>query len=307
MKVLGLCSGRRNGNTEMMMKEAFRAIEEKCGAECKLVRIQETEINTCIGCETCMVNHLKGNWDFRCVHKIDSDHFYFIEQLMREADAIIVSSPAYNLMPTGQMIKFLNKLHASGNYRDMVHKHNKVGATFSLGGTDWTNFTPNFLRMIAMELCGSYEALVDSAHWDFVNAKGNALLTDGLFERMYQLGEHVAEALLKKEQGEKHTYKGAPGICPDCHGTMLEKRDDGWYCPQCLTKATLTMVDGELVAEFTPESRAENRWSFAGMELHDNNIRKGHQKAAENKTTIAEGLKHYADRDYAVVLPEIKK
>ena len=103
MKVLGLCSGRKNGNTEIMMKEAFMAIEEKCGAECRLVRIQDTVINTCIGCETCMMNHLKGNWDFRCVHKTGSDHFYFIEQLMREADAIIVSSPAYNLLPTGQI------------------------------------------------------------------------------------------------------------------------------------------------------------------------------------------------------------
>ena len=52
MKVLGLCSGRKNGNTEIMMKEAFMAIEEKCGAECRLVRIQDTVINTCIGCET---------------------------------------------------------------------------------------------------------------------------------------------------------------------------------------------------------------------------------------------------------------
>lgn len=44
MNVLGICSGRINGNTEIMMKEAFRAIEETCGAECKLVRIQEAEI-----------------------------------------------------------------------------------------------------------------------------------------------------------------------------------------------------------------------------------------------------------------------
>lgn len=29
MKVLGLCSGRKNGNTEIMMKEVFMAIEEK--------------------------------------------------------------------------------------------------------------------------------------------------------------------------------------------------------------------------------------------------------------------------------------
>lgn len=61
MKVLGLCSGRKNGNTEIMMKEVFMAIEAKLpDAECKLVRIQETAINTCTGCESCMVNHLKG-------------------------------------------------------------------------------------------------------------------------------------------------------------------------------------------------------------------------------------------------------
>lgn len=48
LKVLGLCSGRKHGNTEMMMKEAFMAIEEKIEeVECQLIRVQETEINTC--------------------------------------------------------------------------------------------------------------------------------------------------------------------------------------------------------------------------------------------------------------------
>ena len=80
---------QKNGNTEIMMKEAFMAIEEKCGAECQLVRVQESSIHTCTGCEACMTNHLKGNWEFRCIHKNGTDHFYFIEQLMREADAIL--------------------------------------------------------------------------------------------------------------------------------------------------------------------------------------------------------------------------
>ena len=35
--------------------------------ECKLVRIQEAKIRNCTGCETCMINHLKGNLDFRCI------------------------------------------------------------------------------------------------------------------------------------------------------------------------------------------------------------------------------------------------
>ena len=88
------------------MKEAFMGIEETCGASCDFVNLQDAYIRSCVGCETCMTNHLKGNWDFRCIHKTGSDHFYFIEQLMREADAIIVSSPAYNLLPTGILIRF---------------------------------------------------------------------------------------------------------------------------------------------------------------------------------------------------------
>lgn len=307
MKVLGLCSGRKNGNTEIMMKEAFMAIEEKCGAECQLVRVQETEINTCIGCESCMLNHLKGNWEFRCIHKNGSDHFYFIEQLMREADAIIVSSPAYNLLPTGQLIKLLNKMHASGNYRDMVEKENKISAAFSIGGTDWTNFTLNVCKMIAMELAGSYEAVVDAVHFDFLPAKGIVLLEDDILARMRKLGENIADALLAKKKGEKFSYAGAPGVCPDCHGNLLEVRSDGIYCPQCLTKAKISFLDNELIVDFTEEEVAKNRWSIWGKRLHEENIRKGHQKAAEGKEKIAERMKKYANYERAVALPELIK
>ena len=305
MKVLGLCSGRPNGNTEIMMKEAFMAIEEASGAQCQLVRVQDTVINTCVGCESCMVNHLKGNWDFRCIHKNGSDHFYFIEQLMREADALIVSSPAYNLLPTGQLIKLLNKMHASGNYRDVVEKENKIGAAFSIGGTDWTNFTLNVCKMIAMELAGSYEALVDAVHFDFMPSKGAVLLEDDVLARMRQLGEHVAAALLAREKGERLPYAGTPGICPDCHGNLLEVRADGVYCPQCLTKAKLCMAEDELQVEFTEEAIARNRWSIWGKRLHDDNIRKGHKKAAEGKEKIQERVKKYAADERAVALPEL--
>jgi multimeric flavodoxin WrbA len=308
MKVLGLCSGRKNGNTEIMMKEVFMAIEAKIpDAECKLVRVQDTEIKTCIGCETCMVNHLKGNWDFRCVHQNGSDHFYFIEQLMREADAIIVSSPAYNLLPTGQLIKLLNKMHASGDYRDVVEKENKIGAAFSLGGTDWTNFTLNTCKMIAMEMVGSYEAIVDAVHFDFVPSKDAVLLEDDILARMSQMGDNIADALIKKANGEKPTYVGAQGLCPDCHGNLLEKRSDGVYCPQCLTKVNVSIVDGELMADFTEEEMAKNRWSIWGKRLHDNNIRKGHKKAAEGQDVIKAKMPKYIAYERAVELPELTK
>lgn len=305
MKVLGICCGRKNGNTEIMMKEAFKAIEAKCGAECSFVRLQEAAIRSCIGCETCMVNHLKGNWEFRCIHKNGTDHFYFIEQLMREADAIIVSAPAYNLLPPGILVRFMNKLHASGNYRDVVHKNHKIGATFTLGGTDWTNYTLTATNMLTMELVGSYDAIVDKCHFDFVPAVGAIVLEEDMMARVRKLGENVADALIRKANGEAPVYCGDQGICPDCHSVFLEKRADGWYCPQCLTKATLTMENGEMKAAFTPEERAKNRWSPWGQELHDNNIRKGHGKAAQNKDVIDAKRKEYASYMDAVQLPEL--
>lgn len=305
MKVLGFCCGRKNGNTEIMMKEAFMAIEEKTGAECKLVRIQEAFIHNCTGCEACMKNHLKGNFDFRCIHKNGTDHFYMIEQLMREADAIIVSSPAYNLLPTGPMIRFLNKLHASGDYREVVHQNNKIGAAFSLGGTDWTNFTLNVCKMAAMEFVGSYEAIVDAVHFDFVPGVGAILLDEDKMARMRRFGENIADALLAKEKGEKIDYAGMPGICPDCHGNLLEIKADGVYCPQCQTKAKVSIVENTLIAEFTEDERAKNRWSPWGQELHDNNIRKGHMKAAQGAEIINERRKKYAAYERAVELPEL--
>ena len=161
--------------------------------------------------------------------------------------------------------------------------------------------------MICMEIIGCYENLVDFAHWDFVNAKGNVFLTEGVLERMRQLGENVADALIKKAKGEALSYKGTPGVCPDCHGTFIEKREDGWYCPQCLTKAELSMVDGELQVVFTPEARKANRWSPAGQELHENGIRWGHGRAAKGRETIKEGFARYGADEFVIELPELIK
>lgn len=307
MKVLGFCCGRKNGNTEMMMKEAFLAIQEKCEAECQLVRIQDAYIHNCEGCESCMINHLKGNWDFRCIHKNGSDHFYFIEQLMREADAIIVSSPAYNLLPTGALVQFLNKMHASGNYRDVIHKENKIAAAFSLGGTDWTNYTLGICKMCAMEFAGSYEAVVDAVHYNFLPSKGAVLLYPEIMERMHKLGENVADAMLAKQKGETLEYRGTKGLCPDCHGDLLQLMEDGFYCPMCLTKAEVAVGGDDVKVVFTEEESAKSRWKPWGQELHNNNIRRGHKEAHDGMDIIRERQKKYVDYECTAQLPKLVK
>ena len=125
--------------------------------------------------------------------------------------------------------------------------------------------------------------------------------------RMRLLGEHVADALLAHKSGEKEVYAGEKGVCPDCHGTLLERIGEDWYCPQCMTKATLSMEGTKLKVVFTPEERGKNRWSEVGDSVHKAAIGREHQRAAQNREEIERMRQEYACWEYAVTLPELNR
>ena len=264
MNILGICCGRKNGNTEIMMKEAFRAIEEECGARCELLNRQEVEIKSYVGCETCEMNYLKGDTDFRCIHNRDSDDFYFVEQ-----------KP-------------------------------KIGATFTIGGSDWTNYTLPVANLITMYLAGSFETIVDKCHFDFLPTPGAVALEADVLARVRLLGRRVARALADKAAGRRPVYGGEPGLCPDCHGTLLEKYADGWYCPQCLTRADITVEGGEVTVAFLDEAQRKNQCGAWGQELHIRNIQHCHKKAADNAEAIAARRRECAGEGHIVELPALK-
>ena len=51
-RVIGLVAGRRNGNSEILVKEALMACEE-AGLECMLINLFDYDIIPCSGCEGC--------------------------------------------------------------------------------------------------------------------------------------------------------------------------------------------------------------------------------------------------------------
>ena len=315
MKIFGICCGRKNGNTDLMMVEALKGVKSiDPDAEVGFVNLQDAEIKSCMGCETCMKKHIAGDYEFRCVHGVNQDHFHFIEMQLRAADGIIVSAPAYNLLPPGILIRFLNKMHASGNYRLIAQSVEacKISACFSIGGTDWTDYTPNVLRMIAMELSGTYDGVVDSVHFDFLNAFQTVMLSADVMERMHMLGENVAKAVIyKKETGKNADYAGTEGICSYCHSNLLRVDPDGSvYCPQCNVKGTVEVRDGKLFVHFSEEALKESRWAPYGQNLHMENIAKGHEKAARGIEMIQKNYsENYKDQlsEYRISFPELKK
>ncbi len=299
-KVLGISCGRRNGNSEILMKEAMMAIQEHCEAECSYIRLMDAEVKACVGCETCVKRKLAGDNEFRCITPADADHVYLIEQACREADAIIFAAPIYNILPPGILIKLLNKLHACGDYRTFVGQNPKVGATIAVGGSDWVEYMQPIMNMTCQEFVGGFHRVVDSLVQGFTPAVQGVLADDECLARAHQLGVNVANAL---NTGDT-SWKGEPGICPCCHGTMLELRGDKFACPMC----DMILDADQVPTKFSAGEDAlrHNRWSLWGMNNHIDIVKRGHMRAESGKDLIASRRAKYMEYLRPVELPRIK-
>ena len=51
-KVMGITAGRKNGNSEILLKQALMACEE-AGAEVTMINLRDFNIQDCTGCTAC--------------------------------------------------------------------------------------------------------------------------------------------------------------------------------------------------------------------------------------------------------------
>jgi multimeric flavodoxin WrbA len=85
MKILGIvCSSRKGGNTEILMREALEAAQ-KAGGETELFLIADKDISFCNGCEACVETG-------KCIIEDDMQELY---EKMEAADGIILGTPVY--------------------------------------------------------------------------------------------------------------------------------------------------------------------------------------------------------------------
>ncbi len=122
MKVLGIvCSPRKGGNTEILVREALAGAEEM-GAEVEFLRVSDMNIVACDGCETC---HQFGE----C--RIEDD-MQKVSEKMLAADGIILGSPVYFWSVSGQAKTLMDRTYA---LRYPYHRlKNKVGGAIVAAG-----------------------------------------------------------------------------------------------------------------------------------------------------------------------------
>ncbi len=113
MKVLGIvCSPRKGGNTEILMREALKAVEE-AGGKTELFLMADMDVSPCDACGAC--------WETGTC-KIDDDMQKVYDSLLA-SDGVIFGTPVYFINVSAQAKAVIDRTYAlmrSGKLRGKV-------------------------------------------------------------------------------------------------------------------------------------------------------------------------------------------
>jgi len=107
VRLLGIVgSPRKNGNTEVMVREALEGCKAVSEVETDIFLLAEKTIKPCISCYKC------GERETPCIF-MEKDDFKEIWLKYVEADGYIIGSPVYVMSITGQLKILLDRLSQS--------------------------------------------------------------------------------------------------------------------------------------------------------------------------------------------------
>ncbi len=244
MRILGLlASYRRQGNSEVFVKEALKGAEEE-GAEVEILRLTNFHIRSCTACARCHTGlnpcHLK-------------DDFNELLQKVYSYDAIILGSPVYYITSPAVLKLFMDRLVCEGYPIPLYGKPGAVIMTYGNRGFNSYAFTlPNSL-FLKWGMTVVDRALIHSA------SPGDALVDEKNQAHCREIGRAVARAA----KTGKAEYIGDPGVCPVCNDRIIRILRDNKtiQCPTCGIRGHLKIVGDEIKAVFTDEEARHGRYS----------------------------------------------
>lgn len=276
-KVLGISTGREGGNSEILLKQALRALQEE-GVDVSFLRLKDYYIKPCEGCELCTFL-LRTNQPSRCKFPWDADDYKKLMDTITDADGLIISAPAYNLMPPGYLTALLNRSHCIA-IPWLPSRYRKVVATIAVGGSDWLSLQMPILNFVGTELLGSRMNLVDSLCVGGVPGKGMIALHQDYLDRAYQLGKNMFSELgAPVESGRCKYYGEHVGACPICHSDLLILRNGRVACGICDYMGDPVIKEGKIDHIKWDGGIELTRWSDMVNEAHA----KGEHPVAETK------------------------
>ena len=281
MRVLGLSFGRKNGNCDIVVKQALLAAKD-AGADVHFVNTVNLRLDRCTGCGACDKRRDKGG-PSRCVIK---DDFPFVENEILAADAMIVAAPVYVLGPTGQYKNLCDRMGPSHDRAFMEaqnERRRKEGmrllderlfkdrfvSFISVGGARTPHWTSMGLTTMHCLTFSMQMTVVDQIDLYGMGDRVNPAFDPALMERLSQMGRNVISCVGKPKE-EAPWFGDDEGVCPLCHNKVLFVRDGTTRveCPVCGCAGELSIVDGKIKVEYSDYELYHARNRFGGVEDH---------------------------------------
>lgn len=292
MKILGLSFGKKNANTDILVKEAlFGAREAAPEAEVNFINTVNLNIGRCRGCGACSTQLEKGK-DNVCIFK---DDFQALEDEVRAADVLIVGAPVYVLQPVGQFKDFVDRFSCRhdysainwvldkrrsgempGNAEDfpMERLKKRTVSYISVGGAttdNWTSMGTASLHLFGfppmMKVMGNYNA-------NSMGTVGNPYLDDQLIADMHEMGKRTVLGY-RDDAVSFFEPEGKPqGVCPVCRQRLITilPGTTTVECPVCGIEGELSIKDNAVHVEFSEAQQNRARGTFAGLREHTTEI-----------------------------------
>jgi multimeric flavodoxin WrbA len=221
--VLGMiCSPRRLGNCEIMVKEISRQM--KVPHALKLIRLHDINILPCKGCYHCLFDN------GQCV--LDDDFLKALSAVV-EADALIVAVPTYFLSANSMLKRFLDRCLAAYAHIDNLWGKPAVGiGVAGINGKEGMTqlCIESFLKFLLFN--NKRSVIINGA------LPGEIFMNDDNKSVARDLAEALFEPVKEKE---------SPG-CPLCRGeTFRFMGDTEVMCMVCSNKGKVTYDNGKPV------------------------------------------------------------
>ncbi len=310
-KVMGVTAGRKDSNSEILLKEALLACQGQ-GAEITMIDLRDYNIMECTGCTACTHGMTKGK-NVGCILDKKDDKKAIMEVMLNQ-DAVIFSAPTYDLMPSATFLKFMHRnLSYESSFLEAIgaveHK-DRVGALIAVGGStrSWQSIA---LECMQATCFTNDFKIVDMYLATRVPGPKQCLLHDEMINRAHQIGSNVMKALNTPVEKRKWLGEENMGWCPNCHSNALilgEVQWDGLHfpieCQVCGAGGDLEKTeDGKWKFVIAEDGLCRDRTTTEGREHHIREIShtQGGFYTDENAAIVKEKFKKYKDLKFPTI------
>lgn len=255
-KVMGVTAGRKDSNSEILLKEALLVCQEQ-GAEVSMINLRDFNLLDCNGCTSCTIGMSMGkNTGCSLKNADDKDR---IMQVFLDQDAVIFSAPTYELMPSSLFLKFM---HRNLAYETAfltkigaIQHRDRVGALMAVGGStrSWQSMA---LECMQITTVTSSFKIVDMYMATMVPAPAQVLLHEEKLARAREIGANVMKALNTPPAERKWLGEPDYGWCPNCNSNCLCLGEEQWGGLKYPIECAVCGAGGDL--EKTPDGK----WKF---------------------------------------------